>query len=46
MARWELREGDFRVFYNVDEANNIVSVTAVGYKIHNKLFIGGKEVEI
>ncbi len=46
LARWVLRKGDFRVFYNVDEAKNVVSVTAVGHKIHNKLFIGGKEVGI
>ena len=46
LARWELRVGDHRVFYNVSEDEQVVQVTAVGYKVHNRLFVGGKEVEI
>ena len=46
LSRWELRVGKYRVFYNVNEANGVVYITAVGYKEHGKLFIRGKEVEI
>lgn len=43
-ARWELRTGKFRVFYEV--ADSLVSILAVGHKEHNALFIRGKEVMI
>lgn len=46
LARWELRQGKFRVFYNVLEDKKLVQITAVGFKEHNRLFVGGKEVEI
>ena len=46
LLRWELRVDKYRVFYNVDENNRIVDITAIGYKEHNKLFISGKEVKI
>ena len=46
LASWELREGDYRVFYNVSEDEGIVHVTAVGHKDHNKLYVGKKEVKI
>jgi len=44
--RWELRVDKYRVFYNVNESDRIVDITAVGYKEHNVLFIRGKEVKI
>jgi mRNA-degrading endonuclease RelE of RelBE toxin-antitoxin system len=43
---WELRIGQFRVSYEVDEASARVTVIAVGYKDRNKLFIGGHEFEL
>ena len=43
LATWELRVGDYRVFYNVAEDPAVVVVIAVGRKEHNKLFIDGKE---
>lgn len=43
LAEWELRIGDFRVFYDVEEPANIVVVRAVGWKEHNRLLIRGKE---
>lgn len=46
LSRWELRVDEYRVFYNVNETDGIVDVTAVGYKEHGKLFIRGKEVKI
>ena len=46
LAVWELRLGDLRVFYNVDAKCNTVEVVAVGVKEHNRLFIGGEEIEL
>ena len=43
---WELRIGSYRVFYNVNEIPAIVSIVAVGYKKHNKLYIKDQEVQI
>ena len=46
LAEWELRIGDFRVFYEVDVDNAIVKIVAVGYKEGNKFFIRGEEYEL
>lgn len=46
IAPWELRIGRYRVFYEVDESSRVVSVTAVGEKEHNQLFIRGNEVRL
>ena len=44
LARWELRVRDYRVFYDVIESESRVLVVAVGKKEHDRLVIGGKEV--
>jgi len=46
LAEWELRVGDFRVFYDVDEAAGVVRIVAIGYKEGNKLFVHGEEYEL
>jgi mRNA-degrading endonuclease RelE of RelBE toxin-antitoxin system len=47
IAPWELRLGDFRVFYDVQEIPTaIVNVKAVGKKVHNELWIGGDKIEL
>ncbi len=46
LSRWELRVDKFRVFYNVNETEGVVDITAVGYKEHNTLCIRGKEIKI
>ena len=46
IASWELRIGKCRVFYEVNEPAQMVSIVSVGHKEHNILFIGGKEVQI
>jgi mRNA-degrading endonuclease RelE of RelBE toxin-antitoxin system len=46
LADWELRVGKFRVFYEVDSDQAIVRIVAVGHKEHNKLFVGGEEIEL
>lgn len=45
LAPWELRIGDYRVFYEIRE-ERIVRVLAVGHKEHNVPFIRGRRVEI
>jgi mRNA-degrading endonuclease RelE of RelBE toxin-antitoxin system len=45
VAPWELRVGDYRVFYEVD-ADATVTILAIGVKEHNDLFIRGKQVEL
>jgi mRNA-degrading endonuclease RelE of RelBE toxin-antitoxin system len=46
VAPWELRVGDFRVFYDVNIDEQVVEVVAVGHKVHNRLLIGGEEIEL
>jgi mRNA-degrading endonuclease RelE of RelBE toxin-antitoxin system len=43
LAEWELRAGKLRAFYDIDFNSSIVSIKAVGWKEHNKLFIRGRE---
>jgi mRNA-degrading endonuclease RelE of RelBE toxin-antitoxin system len=43
LAAWELREQDFRVLYNVDEAIVTVFIVAIAVKDGNKFIIGGEE---
>ena len=46
---WEIRFGPdngFRVFYEVDQKQVAVHVLAVGTKKGNRLYIGGKEIEL
>ena len=45
VAPWELRIGDYRVFYEIRDAA-LVRVLAIGHKVHNELFIRGQGVEI
>ena len=44
LAPWELRIGNYRVFYEIRERS--VRVLAIGHKVHNELFIRGQKVEI
>ncbi len=46
LAEWELRIGEFRVFYDVTPADAVVKVIAVGRKIGNRLLIHGKEYKL
>jgi len=46
LSQWELRVGDFRVFYDVDLEEEETLIKAVGEKEHNKLYIRGKEYEL
>jgi mRNA-degrading endonuclease RelE of RelBE toxin-antitoxin system len=45
LAPWQLRLGDVRVFYEVqEEPTPLVTIKAVGKKIHNELWIGGERI--
>jgi mRNA-degrading endonuclease RelE of RelBE toxin-antitoxin system len=46
LGGWELRAGDFRVFYDPDPETRTVSVGAVGIKDHNTLYVRGKVFQI
>ena len=43
VAALELRLGDFRVLYDVDEHNRLVTVQVIGRKSGNCLIVQGKE---
>jgi mRNA-degrading endonuclease RelE of RelBE toxin-antitoxin system len=46
LARYELRLGNLRVFFEIEEDAGSVLVLAVGRKEGNKLWIGGEEVDL
>jgi mRNA-degrading endonuclease RelE of RelBE toxin-antitoxin system len=46
VALWELRIGNLRVYYDVSEDNAWVTIRAVGVKVHNRVFVAGKEIEL
>ncbi|MGA2069222.1 MAG: hypothetical protein ABSG86_29995 [Thermoguttaceae bacterium] len=47
LAPWELRVGELRVYYNVEEQpEKRVTILAVGVKDRNRVLIGGQEVEL
>ncbi|MBI3468970.1 MAG: addiction module toxin RelE [Planctomycetes bacterium] len=43
VAGWELRLGDYRVLYDVDEEHRVVSVQVVGEKRGIRLIVQGGE---
>ncbi len=49
LAAWELRIGQFRVYYHVEHDQldqAAVYIIAVGVKIRDRIMIGGKEVRL
>ena len=46
LAEWELRVEDYRVFYDVDNANELVKIVAIGQKQGSQLFVHGEEYEL
>jgi mRNA-degrading endonuclease RelE of RelBE toxin-antitoxin system len=47
IAPWELRLGDIRVFYEIqEEPDPVVIIKAVGVKRHNELWIGKEKIEL
>ena len=45
LAPWELRVGNIRVFYDVQEPG-IVTVVAIGVKDGSKLYLEGEEIHL
>lgn len=43
VAGWELRLGDYRVLYDVEDKDRVVRVQVVGEKIGNRLIVLNKE---
>ena len=43
LANWELRVGEYRVFYRVVSDQDLIMIVAIGVKSHNVLRIEGKE---
>jgi mRNA-degrading endonuclease RelE of RelBE toxin-antitoxin system len=43
VASWELRLGDYRVLYDVDELTRVVNIHVIGEKPGNRLLVQGKE---
>jgi mRNA-degrading endonuclease RelE of RelBE toxin-antitoxin system len=43
VAGWELRLGDYRVLYDVEDTNREVIIQVVGEKRGNRLLVQGKE---
>ncbi|MGQ0594295.1 MAG: type II toxin-antitoxin system RelE family toxin [Gammaproteobacteria bacterium] len=39
LSAWELRVGDFRVFYDVDWQLEVVTIRAIGRKEHDTLYV-------
>lgn len=46
LAEWELRVGDFRVFYDVDSDAGLVRIVAIAVKAGNRLFVHGEEFDL
>jgi len=46
LSSWELRLGHYRVFYDVSAEAGTVTVKAIGWKEHNRLFIRGREFQL
>lgn len=49
MTTWEIRFGPhnrFRVYYDVDLEQQLVSILAIGYKQGNRVVIGGEEIQL
>src|SRR5207253_8345595 len=47
LAPWELRIDELRVYYDVEEEpEQRVTLVAVGVKDHNRVLIGGEEIEL
>jgi mRNA-degrading endonuclease RelE of RelBE toxin-antitoxin system len=47
LAKWELRIGAIRVYYDVIEGPEpVVLIRAVGLKVRNRVYVGGEEIQL
>lgn len=45
LGPWELRVGDYRIFYEI-RADGLVRVLAAGHKRHNELYVRGRRLDL
>jgi hypothetical protein len=45
-ARWELRLGELRVYYDIEETAHTVRVLRAGRKLRERVFIRGVETDL
>lgn len=43
IADWELRVGEYRIFYNIEAAVQIVQIERIGEKPNNQLYFRGRK---
>ncbi len=47
IAPWELRVGNYRIYFEVqEEPERVVRIVAIGLKVREKVLIGGVEVKL
>jgi mRNA-degrading endonuclease RelE of RelBE toxin-antitoxin system len=46
LSVWELRVGDFRVFYGVDLQLGVVTIRAIGRKERDRLFVRARRYDL
>jgi mRNA-degrading endonuclease RelE of RelBE toxin-antitoxin system len=46
LASWELRVGNLRVYYDVNESEATVNILAIGIKRRERVWIGGQEYKL
>lgn len=46
LAKWRIRHGKYRILYDVDEENQIVTVKAIGVKQRERFYLRGEEYEL
>jgi len=46
LSDWELRVGDYRVFYDIDQTAKQVLIVAIGLKRGDKVTISGREYDL
>jgi mRNA-degrading endonuclease RelE of RelBE toxin-antitoxin system len=47
LAKWELRIGDIRVYYDVIEGPEpVVLIRAIGLKVRSRVYVGWEEIQL
>jgi mRNA-degrading endonuclease RelE of RelBE toxin-antitoxin system len=46
LATWRLRVGHLRVYYDVERGSGRVVVKAIGVKVRERVYVGGKEIKL
>jgi mRNA-degrading endonuclease RelE of RelBE toxin-antitoxin system len=46
LAQYRLRVGRLRVYYDVEDAPNLVVIKAVGMKVRDTVIVDGEEIKL